>query len=746
MNVAAAEGTRGHIIKTTADPHRLVFAACTHLLWRLLMKYLREAAHRARGVLDESPLGSRKHAEPSSVFTQRSALRRQLLASAALIGVMSAHSALADEDSWRYVGGNPQSNQYSALDQINSKNASSLGLLWYADLPIGEGLVGNPLVMDDVVYQGGPYGSIVATDIRTGKTLWNFVPSLGLERYSARAAHQASTNRGLGIDEEHVYIGGGCSLFAVDRKTGRQRWRTEVCDPSGNYGVNHAPRVGAGKVFIGVNNMQSGTGRGHAIAVDAKTGKEIWRFYTVPGDPSKPFENKQMEMAAKTWGDSYWKDLPGGGSGSVWDGMVYDPQTDLLMFGAGNPGTDGFESKYVDKEMLFTNSIIAVKAGTGEYVWHRQLTTGDVYHPGDAVAHMQIADLPINGKRRHVLLQAAKNGFFYVIDVSNGQVLSAKSYIPTVNYNPVDKSGTLTFKKELRFWEQPGKPIVMQPGGYGAKAWELTSYNEKTGLVYIPAFIMPYELGGRYADYGFAEDAKFKNQGMLIAWDPIAQKKKWEVTHPVTMSGGVLSTAGNLVFQGTPSGDFTAYDATTGKKMWSYDTHSVIRGGPSTVMIDGKQIILVPSGDGTAIGSGRGRLSRTPETYAAPSRLLAFALGGTATLPVKQKVVLKPVLERQPKTLADEGRGYFNQHCSRCHGQNAMTSGYGRIPDLRNIREARLQSLPQILRHGILKPLGMPQFEDLTDHQIEAVRAYIINEAWNAYEKTQGDESGVETR
>lgn len=703
--------------------------------------HLRQAAGRIHDFLAMHAIAHRRR---SGTTLRRGVIRR--VAGAAIATALLTQPLAAEETQWTHLGGNVQSNQYSTLDQINAKTVSSLGLLWYSDLPIGAGLVGNPLVMDGVVYQGGPYATAVATDIRTGKTVWNFVPTLGLERYSSRAAHQASTNRGLGMDENNVYIAGGCSLFGLDRKTGKQQWRTEVCDPSGNYGANSSPRVGAGKVFIGINNMQSGTGRGHAIALDARTGKELWRFYTVPGDPSKPFENKQMEMAARTWGDSYWTDMPGGGSGSVWEGMIFDPKTGLLIFGAGNPGTDGHEKKYVDKQMLFTDSIIAVNAATGEYVWHRQLTTGDVYHPGDGVAHLQLADLKIGGRERHVILQAAKNGYFYVIDAASGQVISANNYVPTVNYKPVDKSGTLSFKDELRFWEHPGKRIVMQPGGYGAHVWELTSYNPGTGLIYIPAFIMPYELGGRYAEYGFADDAVFKNKGMLIAWDPIRQTRRWEVDHAVTMSGGALSTAGNVVFQGAPDGMFTAYDASSGAKLWSYDTHAVIRGGPSTVVVDGKQIVLVPSGDGTAIGSARGRLSRTLDTYAAPSRLLAFALDGKAVLPATKKVIQKPVLARQPVELAARGKDFYDRNCSRCHGQNVMTSGNGRIPDLRNIREPRLVALPQILRDGILKPLGMPQFPHITDDEIAAVRAHITNEAWRAYEGQGGDAKGVETR
>lgn len=710
------------------------------------MMYLKGAAHRAHDFFTALPFMHRNRPHGSSHVERVFSRGLGCIVGAAIFGTLLIRPGIAAETDWRYLGGNPQSNQYSALDQVNAKTIGSLGLLWYSDLPIGEGLVGNPLVMESVVYQGGPYGSVVATDIHTGKTLWSFIPNLGLERYSRNAAHQATTNRGLGIDDSKVYIAGGCSLFGLDRKTGKQQWRTEICDPTGNYGSNSAPRVGAGKVFVGINNMQSGTGRGRAMAFDANTGKELWRFYTVPGDPSKPFENKQMEMAAKTWGADYWTDLPGGGSGSVWSGMIYDPQTDLLIFGAGNPGTDGHEEKYVDKEMLFADSMIAVNASSGEYVWHRQLTTGDVYHPGDAIAHMQLADLKVKGRNRHVLLQAAKNGYFYMLDAKTGEVISAKNYVPTINYKPIDlKTGTLSFKDELRWWNQPGKPVVMQPGGYGAHAWELTSYSPKTGLVYIPAFIMPYELGGRYAEYGFADDAAFKIKGLLIAWDPVAQKKRWEVEHPVMMSGGVLSTGGNIVFQGTPSGTFDAYDAATGKKLWSYDTHSVIRGGPSTVMVQGKQIILVPSGDGTAIGSARGRLSRTLETYAAPSRLLAFGLGGKAVLPATHKVILKPVLDRQPVELAEKGKAFYDENCAECHGQDVINSGNGRIPDLRNIREARLGILPQILRGGILKPLGMPQFPDITDDEIAALRAHITNEAWSAYQKTTAKDS-VEAR
>jgi PQQ-dependent dehydrogenase (methanol/ethanol family) len=657
----------------------------------------------------------------------------QTLPSAA--GPLTPTTAKAE---WPFLGGNPESQQYSALDQINSKNVGSLGLLWYSDLSIPEGLVGNPLVKDGVVYQGAPWGRALATDIQSGKTLWAFDSHLNLANYSVIAMYIATITRGLGMDENNVYAAGGCSLYAVDRKTGKEVWESQICNPAEDLGANSAPRVGGGKVFVGIGNMQMGSARGYAAGYDAKTGKELWRFYTVPGDPTKPYENKQMEMAAKTWGDRYWIDTRG--SGSVWEGMIYDPKTDLLIFGAGNPGVDGHEREFSGKAMLFSGSLIAVNASTGEYVWHLQEVTGDVFHPGDATAHLQLADLRIDGRVRHVLMQAAKNGYFDVIDANTGRMISANNYVPVVNWKPMDmKTGTLAYREGLDFWNYPpGKTEILQPGGFGAHTWELCSYNPDTGLVYIPAFIFPYGLSrdGRDEYAGFSKDAKYPNQGLLIAWDPVAQKERWHVAHPVTVNGGVLSTAGKIVLQGTP-GRLYAYDATTGKTLWSYDTHSVILGAPSTVMVNGRQVILVPSGDGNAVAiSKTARLSTTPESMSAPSRLLAFSLDGNTKLPpAMPKMVLKPVLAKQPSDVAARGRSIFEEHyCGACHGGNLISSGNGRIPDLRNIRESTLHMMPQIIRQGAYRSMGMPQFPEITDQDITALQAYITNEAWAAYE------------
>jgi mono/diheme cytochrome c family protein len=390
--------------------------------------------------------------------------------------------------------------------------------------------------------------------------------------------------------------------------------------------------------------------------------------------------------------------------------------------------------------MLFTGSLIAVHASTGQYAWHVQEVTGDVFHPGDATAHLQLADLRLNGRMRHVIMQAAKNGYFDVIDAKTGEMISANKYVPVDNWKPMDmKTGTLTYREGLDFWNYPpGKTEVLQPGGFGAHTWELCSYNPQTGLVYIPAFVFPYGLSknGRDEYAGFAKGAKYKNQGLLVAWDPVTQEERWHVDHPVTINGGVLSTAGKIVVQGTP-GTLYAYDATTGKTLRSYDTHSIVLGGPSTVMVQGKQVILVASGDGNAVADSKSaRLMSTPETMGAPSRLLAFALDGKVTLPpFAPKTTLKPVLPPQPADIAESGKAIFEKHhCAECHGDNLVVAGNGRIPDLRNIREQTLKLMPLIIRQGVYRSMGMPQFPDITDDQITALQAYITNEAWSAYE------------
>jgi quinohemoprotein ethanol dehydrogenase len=462
-----------------------------------------------------------------------------------------AETANVSTTDWTHLGGTAQSLQYSPLTQINSSNINSLGLLRHAELPVKEGLVGNPLIKDGIAYLSAPRGIAIAVDLASAKVLWTFEPMLDYSGSSVQAIWTSHVNRGLGMDDQHIYTTAGCYLFAVERKAGRQVWQSFVCDPKRNLGTNAAPRTGGGKVFVGVQNIERGNERGYAVAFDARSGKELWRFYTVPGDPSKPYENPQMAHAAKTWGPDYWKITQGGGGAAgVWDGMIYDPETDLLIFGTGNPGPHSTPENFAwlgSHELLYSDSIIAVSAKTGQYAWHYQLTPGDAWGIGDATAHMILTDLPLPGGSRRVLLSAEKQ-FVYVFDAKTGEFISGGAYVPQDNFVMDPKTGKLTAREEIKTWKRRGTTAVIQPGAWGGHSWILSAYNPQTRLLYIPAFIIPQEFGwyGESAyDYGLTPGAKYKARGQLIAWDPLAQKEAWQVDQSTIMNGGALTTAGN---------------------------------------------------------------------------------------------------------------------------------------------------------------------------------------------------------
>lgn len=674
---------------------------------------------------------------------------------------------------WPTLGGNAGHWGYSPASQINQSNINSMGLLWYSDLPVKDGPVGNPLVEGGVVYQSVSRGVVLANDVATGKLLWSFVPALDLSKTDLVGFFGLNSNRGLALDEHHVYVtSGDCHLYAIDRITGKQVWMVQPCDATQGYGIIAAPRTGGGAVFVGNNNHEEGMVRGYEDAFDGATGKHLWRFYTVPGDPAKPAENKAMEMAAKTWDPASWKYTHRGAN--PWDGSIYDPQTGLFIFGSGNPDLGHYEPGWMkpkpddaqlqfqeDKDpavraalasgdWLFSSSIIAVDAKTGEYAWHFQYVPHDRFE-SDAAAGFIIADLSIDGAKRHVVMQAAKDGYFYVLDVKTGKCISANNYVAVEQFYPIDhKSCELTPKEEAKWWLHPDQEVVLQPGAWGAHGWTRTAYNPVVGLVYIPAFIAPQAIGGKAGTrsgegrYGYNPGDKYQARGLLIAWDPVAQKERWHVDYPILENGGVLTTAGNLVLQGNPDGRFLAYAADSGKLLWSYETHSVILGQPTTVMSNGKQIILVPAGDGGAsLVAKMDPIRATTDKTMAPARLLAFGLGGARTLPpTLPKSVQRPARPPQPTELAARGARLFaGNSCGACHGTDAA-GGAGNVPDLRNSPEALLELMPSILEKGVLRDSGMPQFPNFSDDDVNALQAYIINQAWAAYNTQQSGRIG----
>jgi PQQ-dependent dehydrogenase (methanol/ethanol family) len=652
----------------------------------------------------------------------------------------ASHTAPAARTAaWPLLGGGINSQQFSPLADVNASNVNALGLARYTDLPIKEGLVGNVLIEDGTAYESAPRAAAIAIDLVSGRIVWKFEPTLDYTNNTMWSMWTSHNNRGLAIDAERVYTSNGCSLFGLNRKTGIQVWRTRICDPSRDMGTSAAPRVGAGKVFVGIQIAEQGTSRAYAAAYDANTGKELWRFYTTPGDPSRPFENPQMEVASKSWPADYWSKGKGGGSG-VWEGMIYDAQTDLLIFGTGNPAPKGDPGWLAAGEDLYSDSIIAVNASTGKYVWHYQTLPGDAWGMSDATGHIILADLPLAGGTRHVLMSAEKQ-FFYVLDARTGAFISANAYVPNTNFSAMNpKTGKLTVREDLKVWKHPGTAAFAQPGDAGGHTWTLCAYNPQTGLVYIPAYILAPDRYGTSAHDGEAAP-KNEVKARLVAWDPVTRKERWHVDDQPAINGGVLTTAGGLVFQGTAGGKFNAYDASTGKRLWSFETHSIIQAGASTVTLQGQQLIVVPAGD----ASGNGTVTyfpeaaTTPETMMAPSRLLVFGLGGKEILPPSpRKILARPARERPIAALAAAGATVFQRNnCALCHGAELRISGRGRIPDLRTITESELNAMPAILQQGALVPLGMPQFAHLSDDDVKALQGYIEERAWQDYEKQQ---------
>lgn len=691
---------------------------------------------------------------PLPFFTASGATRRIPASLAALLVAATMHTAAAGAEpprsDWSVLGRTSDVQHNSPLAQINDRTVVQLGLAWFADIPSKDGLVGNPLVVDGVAYQSGPSGNAYANDIRTGKLLWHFTAEPTLEGSSLATYWSIRHNRGVAIHEDKVIFAvGDCRLIAVDRKKGTKVWEVAACDRAGTYGITAAPRVGGGMVFTGNNCIDSGAERGYVDAYDAKTGTRRWRFYTVPNEPSKGQENKALEMAAKTWGTEWWTKTRG--CGSAWDALTYDAKLNLLYIGTGGPAPFSPKDRAADAgDELFTNSIVAVRADTGEYVWHYKVTPNDGWN-FDATMQMMLADLKIGGKPRRVLMTAPKNGFFYVLDARTGKFISAKNVTPVNWASHIDpKTGRPVRLRDANYWERPTEPTVVSPGPYGARNWQAMAYNERTGLVYFPVIVAPTliepdpnaKVGGISFDmyYGSRGDKKWPAYGELVAWDPVTQKERWRVRQPKPINGGTLTTAGNLVFQGTADGKFAAYAADTGKQLWSFDAGASIQSAPTTVEIDGEQIVLVASGSATAATTGRymAMYGSNPDNRS-PARLLAFKLGGSAQLPATQdKLVLeKPPRPRQPEEQARIGRNrYEASFCVDCHGLDGK-SAVGSVPDLRRASPETHDLFLGIVIGGLRKEKGMPAFHELSVPDALAIQAYILNQAWDSYDAQQ---------
>jgi quinohemoprotein ethanol dehydrogenase len=630
---------------------------------------------------------------------------------------------------------NDASNHFSRLSQVNTDSVSKLGLAWSLDLSGEHTLESTPIEVDGVLYFSGQRSSVYAVNAATGALIWYFDPEVW-KPDSTRLRYIMSINRGVAFWKGAVYVGTiDGRLIALDAKTGKTLWSVETVDARSKRTISGAPRVFDGKVVIGNGGADYGE-RGYVTAYDARSGKQLWRFFTAPGSPAENADDPVMKIAAGTWDGDYWNR---GTGGAVWNSMTFDPEMHRLYIGTGNasPYNPAVRSPG-NGDNLFTDSIVALDARTGKYIWHYQVNPRDAWDY-DATNDIELTKLAINGKRRRVLVQAPKNGFFYVIDRDSGKLISAEKFGKATWAERIDVvSGRPVEAPNIR---RERGPVTVWPSPYGVHNWQPMSLNPMTRLVYIPSI----QLGGRFAENPnsilggtemsmvVADDQDAK--GKLVAWDPVQQRSRWSVPLESLWNGGVLSTAGNLVFQGVEDGSFIAYDARDGRKLWSFAAGLGIIAAPMSYSVGDVQYVSVLVGWGGATGLLSNYLKSGWKYGAQPRRLLTFTLGGKASLPLTPPRdftlhVLDDAKLAMDESAAARGEGlYASKNCVICHGFGAVSAG-SPTPDLRESQIAfHGETLGALLRSNALAPNGMPQYSELTDADAGDLYMYIRSRA-----------------
>jgi len=649
--------------------------------------------------------------------------------------------AIIDNDktdkNWLNYGLNYSETRYSSLNQITTDNISELGLSWSTSLESRRGLEATPIVVDGVMFVTSAWSVVHALDAKTGKELWRYDTEVPRD-YGDKGCCDV-VNRGVAVYEGAVYVGSFDGfLHAIDAATGERLWKVDtITDRSKSYTITGAPRVYNGKVMIGNGGAEYGV-RGYISAFDAKTGDMKWRWFSVPGDPAKPHEQPELKTAADTWDPSaeYWK---AGGGGTIWDAMAFDPELNLMYVGVGNgsPWARKVRSP-AGGDNLFLSSIVALDPDTGEYKCHYQGVQGDTWD-FTATQHIILADIEIGGKERKVFMQAPKSGFFYIADRRDCSYISAEPFVKVTWATGYDEDGRAIVAEGARYENGPFEAV---PSAYGAHNWHPMSYNPETGLVYIPAQGVPltYEndpnwkldthvTGQAMSNLGWNLGVLFNTIppqeqpfGQLVAWDPVKQEEAWRVTHVSPWNGGTLTTAGNLVFQGTADGRFIAYNAKTGEQLWEVPVGTGVVAAPATWELDGKQYVSIAVGWGGVYG----QLQRATEKTG-PGRVYTFAVGDSAKGP--------ELVERKPSELVagvsynpdhvGPGAGLYVSSCLFCHGVPGVNNG-GNIPNLGYSDQAIIENLKNFVLSDALSEGGMPNFTGkLTEDDVQKITAFI---------------------
>jgi len=656
---------------------------------------------------------------------------------------------------WPLHGRTEDAQRFSPLEDISRETVARLGLAWFHDLETDRGQEATPIMVGGILYLVSAYDVVEAVDARTGKRLWRFDPEV--REASARSCC-GPVSRGVAVADNHVFLGAlDGRLIALDARSGEVVWETQTIDQKSrlatNYTITGAPRIVKSLVLIGNGGAEFGA-RGYVSAYDRKTGALRWRFYTVPGQPGSPdyaASDAALEKVRSSWSGDYWKL---GGGGTVWDAIEYDADLDLVFIGTGNgsPWNHGMRSAGKG-DNLFLSSIVALKADTGEYVWHFQTTPADTWDY-TATQNIILADLSIDGTPRKVLMQAPKNGFFYVLDRKTGQFISGKPFVNVNWASGLDaKTGRPIEKPEARYY-RTGQPHFQFPSSGGGHNWPPMAFSPKTGLVYIPAqdVGMPYApnagetpIIGAYTSGvamsgGGGMDAAARKalyagmKGYLIAWDPVAQRPKWTVAQAAPFNGGVLATAGGLVFAGNTARRLAAYDDETGRMLWSFDARTGIMAPPITYRLDGVQYVAVMAGWGGGWPLTGGVMALQAGKSVGPNRLLVFKLDGAATLPADPpapELRAAPIVKSMPsdRTAIAQGDRLYGRFCLRCHGSAAVSAGP--YPDLRMSPVVMTDAFRQVVLGGALAAQGMPTFATmLSDTDLRAIRAYLAKRSY----------------
>ena len=654
---------------------------------------------------------------------------------------------------WLSHGRTYQEQRFSPLDSVNRNNVDELDLVWSFKFDTARGMEATPIVHDGVIYVSTGWSHVHAIDARSGEELWHYdakVPKAQLAKTCC-----GPVNRGVAIWQEdsdsplQVFFGAlDGRLIALDAATGMENWSVQSTPTDGNYSVTGAPRIVKGMIIIGNGGAELGV-RGYVSAYDVTTGEMKWRFYTVPGDRNKPQENAALEAALETWSGDEWYKL-GGGGGTAWDSLVYDPELDLLYIGTGNGSPWNRELRSPGGgDNLYLSSIVALRPDTGEYVWHYQVTPADNWDY-TATQQMVLAELEIEGEMRSVIMQAPKNGFFYVLDRKTGELLSAEKFGRVTWATHVDMETGRPVESKFANYQENGGSFIW-PSPYGAHNWQPMSFSTKTGLMYIPVQSIPSyfsavkEVMYRVNRWNTGVDLNTNRDpkswvagrasadaliyGELVAWDPVKKKRAWKVHHSKPSNGGILSTAGDLVFQGTWDGTFAAYDAYNGKKLWQYKSDSAVLAGPMTYELDGEQYIAVAQGSGGTVMITVGDELMKKKTN--QNKLLVFKKGRfnqTVSLASNELATIKALghkVNSDPAVIR-QGESLYHNNCASCHGINALSNYV--VPDLRYMSEQTHSDFASIVIGGTRTHKGMIGFyETLGLDDVDAIHAYLAN-------------------